>query len=83
MRCSRSGLRNSSTGLDLNLDGIDFCRRRHDLPGLEFVQGDAESPSFPDQSFDVVINLESSHLYPHFPVFLTEGARVLRPGGGT
>ena len=28
-----------------------------------------------------MINVESSHLYPHFPVFLTEVARVLRPGG--
>ncbi|RIR89066.1 class I SAM-dependent methyltransferase [Mycobacteroides abscessus] len=71
----------SYTGLDLNPDGISFCRRRHDLPGLEFVQGDAEDLPFPDESFDAVINVESSHLYPHFPVFLTEVARVLRPGG--
>ncbi|SIG06667.1 Probable methyltransferase [Mycobacteroides abscessus subsp. abscessus] len=71
----------SYTGMDLNPDGISFCRRRHDLPGLEFVQGDAEDLPFPDESFDAVINVESSHLYPHFPVFLTEVARVLRPGG--
>lgn len=71
----------SYTGLDLNPVGIDFCRRRHDLPGLEFRQGDAEDLPFADQSFDAVINIESSHLYPRFPVFLTEVARVLRPGG--
>ncbi|SKN83347.1 Probable methyltransferase [Mycobacteroides abscessus subsp. massiliense] len=71
----------SYTGLDLNPDGISFCRRRHDLPGLEFVQGDAQDLPFPDESFDAVINVESSHPYPHFPVFLTEVARVLRPGG--
>jgi SAM-dependent methyltransferase len=71
----------SYTGLDLNPEGIAFCRRRHDLAGLEFVQGDAENLPFPDQSFDGVINIEASLHYPHFPRFLTEVARVLRPGG--
>ena len=40
----------SCTGLDFNPDGIDFCRRRHDLPGLDFVHGDAESLPFADES---------------------------------
>jgi fatty-acid O-methyltransferase len=71
----------SYTGLDLNPAGIAFCRARHNLPGLDFVRGDAENLPFPDQSFDAVINIESSHCYPRFPRFLTEVARVLRPGG--
>jgi SAM-dependent methyltransferase len=71
----------SYTGLDLNPASIDKCRDRHQLPGLEFVQGDAQNLPFPDQSFDAVINVEASHQYPHFPRFLTEVARVLRPGG--
>jgi SAM-dependent methyltransferase len=71
----------SYTGLDLNPAGIAFCRERHNVPGLEFVQGDAENLPFPDQSFDAVINIESSHCYPRFPRFLAEVARVLRPGG--
>jgi SAM-dependent methyltransferase len=71
----------SYTGLDLNPAGIAFCRERHNAPGLEFVQGDAENLPFPDQSFDAVINIESSHCYPRFPRFLAEVARVLRPGG--
>ena len=66
----------SYTGLDLNPAGIAFCRKRHNLPGLEFVQGDAENLPFPDQSFDAVINVESSHCYPRFPRFLAEVARV-------
>jgi ubiquinone/menaquinone biosynthesis C-methylase UbiE len=69
------------TGLDLNPDGIDFCRKKHDVKGLDFVQGDAQDLPFPDQAFDAVINVESSHLYPHFPKFLDEVARVLKPGG--
>lgn len=69
------------TGLDLNSAGIEFCRKTHDVEGLDFVQGDAENLPFPDQTFDAVINVESSHLYPHFSKFLGEVARVLAPGG--
>jgi len=71
----------SYTGLDSNPAGVAFCRERHNLPGLDFVQGDAENLPFVDQSFDAVINVEASHCYPRFPRFLAEVARVLRPGG--
>lgn len=70
------------TGLDLNPRGIAFCRRRHAaVEGLAFVQGDAEDLPFRDATFDAVLNVEASHCYPHFPRFLAEVARVLRPGG--
>ncbi|OBF83056.1 SAM-dependent methyltransferase [Mycobacterium sp. 852002-51163_SCH5372311] len=69
------------TALDLNPTGIEFCRQRHRLPNLEFVVGDAQNLPFPDQSFDALINVESSIHYPDFRRFLAEAARVLRPGG--
>src|SRR5215217_2448836 len=71
----------SYTGLDLNRAGVAFCQDRYDLPGLDFVRGDAENLPFDDQDFDAVINIESSHCYSHFPRFLAEAARVLRAGG--
>lgn len=71
----------SYTGLDLNPAGIEYCRRNHKVPGLEFVQGNAENLPFPAASFDAVVNVESSHCYPHFDRFLAEVERVLRPGG--
>jgi SAM-dependent methyltransferase len=71
----------SYTGLDFNPEGIAFARKRHNLPGLDFVHGDAEALPFPDESFDAVLNVEASHAYPHFDRFLSEMARVLRPGG--
>jgi len=71
----------SYTGLDLNPTGIQFCQQRHPLPGLHFVQGNAQKLPFPDASFDEVINIEASHCYPDFPAFLLEVARVLRPSG--
>jgi len=71
----------SYTGLDLNPTGIAFCRKRYDLAGLDFVQGDAENLPFPDQSFDAVINIDSAYNYPHYRRFLAEVVRVLRPEG--
>jgi ubiquinone/menaquinone biosynthesis C-methylase UbiE len=71
----------SYTGLDLNPAGVDFCRKRHNLPALDFVQGNAENLPFPDQSFDAVINVEAAYTYPRFSRFVAEVARVLRPGG--
>src|SRR5271168_1780919 len=71
----------SYTGLDYNPDGVAFAQKRHNLPGLDFVHGNAESMSFPDESYDAVVNVEASHAYPHFDRFLPEMVRVLRPGG--
>ena len=48
---------------------------------MDFIRGDAEDLPYPAESFDAVINVESSHFYPHFDRFLNEVKRVLRPGG--
>lgn len=69
------------TGLELNQSAVEFCRRRHILPGLDFVHGDALDMPFPDQAFDVVVNIEASHIYLDCQKFFGEVARVLRQGG--
>lgn len=69
------------TALDLNPAGIAFCRQRHRVNGLTFVQGDAQNLPFADATFDAAINVEASHCYPDFPRFLSEVHRVLKPGG--
>jgi SAM-dependent methyltransferase len=71
----------SFVGLDSSRRAISFCRRQYAEPGLAFVHGDAARLGFPDASFDVVLNIESSHCYPEFEPFLEEVRRVLRPGG--
>ena len=71
----------SYVGVDLSEPGIDFCNRHHEVPNLRFVKGDAEQLPFEDDSFDVVLNVESSRCYPHIMKFLSEVRRVLRPGG--
>ncbi|MFC8192136.1 class I SAM-dependent methyltransferase [Cellulomonas sp. NPDC057328] len=71
----------SVVGLDFSAAAVDLSRRHRRAPGLSFVRGDAQVMPFADASFDVVLNVESSHCYPSFAAFAGEVARVLRPGG--
>ena len=68
-------------GIDLSPLAIQFCRRVHDYPEASFVCGDAENLPFPAGSFDVVINIESSHSYPNVATFYAGVSRVLESGG--
>jgi len=68
-------------GLDLCEANVRFCKNVHHLPNVNFIRGDAQQLPFPAATFDVVLNLESSHCYPHFERFLGEVYRVLKPGG--
>ena len=69
------------TGVDFSAKAVRFCQENHAIDGLSFVHGDAEDLPFDDESFDAVINVESSHCYGSMTVFLREVHRVLRPGG--
>lgn len=71
----------STVGVDFSEEAVEFCRASHQVPGLSFRQGDAEALPFDRGIFDVVVNVESSHCYGSMTVFLSEVARVLRPGG--
>jgi SAM-dependent methyltransferase len=68
-------------GVDLSSVAIAFCRRTHRYSGVRFEEGDAENLPFVDDSFDVVINVESSSCYPDAFAFYLEVRRVLVPGG--
>lgn len=69
------------TGADYSSQAVDLCNRHYHIEGLTFVTGDAESLPFDDESFDVVINIESAHCYRSMDAFLAQVRRVLRPGG--
>jgi len=69
------------TGVDFSAKAIRFCRENHRIDALSFVHGDAEALPFGDQSFDAIINVESSHCYRSMPAFLLQVRRILRPGG--
>ncbi|MCP2167415.1 class I SAM-dependent methyltransferase [Goodfellowiella coeruleoviolacea] len=69
-------------GVDLSKTAVARANARHARgKTLSYTVGDAEDIPFDDGSFDVVINLESCHNYPHLDRFLAEVARVLKPGG--
>src|SRR5260370_12005410 len=70
--------------------GIDLTPRHVELAALplaatglsaRFVQGDAESMPFSDDSFDVVSSNGVLHHTPDIGAALAECLRVLRPGG--
>lgn len=69
-------------GADYSGETVKIARTLNtDVSNLTFEVGDAENLPFPDASFDVVVNIESSHCYANVPAFISEVARVLKPGG--
>ena len=67
--------------MDIAHNAVKLANEKHATGGLTFVQGNAEKLPFTNESFDLVINVESCHAYGSVPAFLKEVKRVLRPGG--
>ena len=68
----------SVTGIDRDTDFIAFAHTQS--PEIRFLEADAESLPFADNSFDVTVsNTVMEHIEPG--IFLSEQYRVLRPGG--
>ncbi len=78
---SRTFTPRSYVGVDLSEENLRLARTRAARQGLTFELGNAEKLDFGDSSFDVVINIEASHLYDDRTKFFGEAHRVLRPGG--
>lgn len=66
-------------GIDLSDENLRIAEEITDGP--KFLKGNAESLPFGDAEFDVVVNIEASHLYDNRKQFFSEVIRVLRPGG--
>jgi ubiquinone/menaquinone biosynthesis C-methylase UbiE len=72
------------TGLDVSPGMLAQARTRASeasLGNMSFVEGSAESMPFEDGSFDIVTCRIAPHHFLSLPAFLSESARVLRPGG--
>jgi len=69
-------------GVDFSKRAVAFCNKSYSfVEGLSFVVGDAEFLPFKENSFDVVVNVESSHCYGSMNAFLMQVKRVLQGGG--
>ena len=68
-------------GVDFSANVVAFCKDAYSVEGLSYMTGDAEQLPFEDESFDAVVNVESSHCYGSIEAFLAQVRRVLRPGG--
>src|SRR5919198_1239354 len=71
------------TGLDITPELFAAGRERAAKAGveIEWVEGDAESLPFDDESFDVVLSTFGCMFAPRQDLAAREIARVLRPGG--
>ncbi len=66
------------TGIDLSDEHILIAnRKKGGNDYLNFIQGDAENLPFDGDTFDVVLNVESSHQYPNVNRFYREVKRVM------
>jgi O-methyltransferase len=68
-------------GIDICEGSVRLCKQNKTLGDVTFLKADAGALPFRNGAFDVVFNLESSHLYPKFETFISEVHRVLKPGG--
>jgi ubiquinone/menaquinone biosynthesis C-methylase UbiE len=65
---------------DLNEKNIEYCKTNNDT-NIKFKVSDAQNLDYPDNYFDIIINVESSYNYENFSLFFNEVKRVLKPDG--
>ena len=70
----------SVDGCDLSPINIASCEKNN-TENVTYKVSDAEDLRYESGTFDVVINVESSHCYQNFSKFVSEVKRVLKPDG--
>tara|TARA_B100000683_G_scaffold134032_1_gene130812 strand:- start:4448 stop:5248 length:801 start_codon:yes stop_codon:yes gene_type:complete len=68
-------------GLDISPSAVKNCNKKYNIDNLSFITGDSENLPFENNTFDAIINVESSHCYTSMNKFIDEVTRVLKPGG--
>ena len=67
-------------GLDLS-DQMIAQAKAKSLQNVTLIQGDAENPPYPDDTFDVLMCTSSFHHYPNPQQAIQAFYRILKPGG--
>ncbi|MBI5541515.1 MAG: class I SAM-dependent methyltransferase [Bacteroidia bacterium] len=70
-----------AVGVDISDTNIRYGKKINKGNGVQFIRGDAEKQIFPDKSFDVVLNLESSHCYASKMNFYKNVKNILKDDG--
>ncbi len=68
-------------GIDLIESQIKLAKKRHQQYPIVFEQGNACNLKEPENFYDVVVNIESSHGYPDFSAFLKGVYKALKKEG--
>ncbi|MCW8409888.1 class I SAM-dependent methyltransferase [Legionella sp. PATHC035] len=69
-------------GVDLTKELVNHAQHNFYTENkINYIQSDAECLPFESNSFDIITNLESSHLYPRIELFFSEVERILSPNG--
>lgn len=68
-------------GIDISPNAIQLCNKIFNSTNLSFKVGDSENIPFPENEFEVVYNVESSHCYGSRKKFTNEVYRVLKSTG--
>jgi len=72
----------SYVGIDISGNSLKVAKKANSVDGfIKFIEGDVHKLPFSDNSFGLVINVESSHWYKDFSLFLSEVNRVLKKDG--
>ena len=70
---------NSVSAVDISKSAISLCKEFYNSNNIDFICASADNLPFEANTFDLVLNVESSHCYPEFDSFLKEVSRVLKP----
>ncbi|MDZ5650611.1 glycosyltransferase [Nitrospirillum sp. BR 11828] len=71
----------SVIGVDIDPVTVDFANRNYMSERVSYRQGDAAALPIASQSVDVVVSFETLEHFTAQEAFISEIARVLRPGG--
>lgn len=71
------------TGVDISKEMISYAVEKSRKLGLDinFLEEDAHSLPFEDETFDLVVSVTALEFFPEPTKALREGFRVLKPGG--
>ena len=66
---------------DISEESIEFCKKNNDLENVFYSVMDSQNLNYEENSFDLIICIESSHAYKNMELFFENARRVLKETG--